>query len=96
MKNKELYQQKVQAQLDEWRADFDKLSARAKGANADTRLDLNKGLKTLEGKMAEGREKFAEISRMGEDAWDSTSDSVRSGWESVKSEANEVLAKLRR
>lgn len=96
MKNKELYQQKVQAQLDEWRADFDKLSARASGASADRQLDMKRHLKALEKKIQEGRDKLSEISKFGEESWESASDSVRSAWESVKSEANEAITKLKR
>jgi len=32
MSEKELYQQKLQAQLDEWKAEIDKLKAKAAGA----------------------------------------------------------------
>ncbi|MBS3804631.1 MAG: coiled coil domain-containing protein [Oleiphilaceae bacterium] len=96
MKDKEIYQRKIQAQLDEWRADIDKLKARASGAGADSQLEINKNLRILESKVEEGKEKFLEISRYGEAAWDSASESVRSGWESVKSEANDALTKLKR
>lgn len=96
MKNKELYQQKVQAQLDEWRADFDKFKARASSASAEGQLDINKNLTSLETKIEEGKDKLAEIARFGEASWESASESLRSGWESVKSEANATIAKLKR
>lgn len=96
MKNKELYQQKAQAQLDEWRADFDKFSAQASRANADRKIEINKHLSELENKIIEGKEKVSEMSRLGADAWESASESVRCGWESVKLKANRVTAELRR
>jgi len=51
MNEKELYQQKTQAQLDEWKAELDKLKAKASSASADTQLELNKQIKALEGKL---------------------------------------------
>jgi hypothetical protein len=39
MNEKELYQQKKQAQLDEWKAEVDKLKAKASGASADAQMD---------------------------------------------------------
>jgi hypothetical protein len=51
MTDKELYQQKKQAQLDEWRAEVNKLKARASGASADAQLEMNKQIKALESRI---------------------------------------------
>ena len=96
MQNQELYQQKAQAQLDEWRADLDKLKAKVSGDSADRQLDINRNLKVLERKIEEGREKLSDISQIGEDSWESASANVRSAWDSVKFEANDLIAKLKR
>ena len=40
--DKELYQQKKQAQLDEWTAEVKELKAKASGASVDAQLELNK------------------------------------------------------
>lgn len=96
MQNRELYQQKAQAQLDEWRADFDKLKAKMSDASADRQLDINRNLNILERKIEEGREKLSDISQFGEDSWETASANVRSAWDSVKFEANDVIAKLKR
>ncbi|KHE91831.1 MAG: hypothetical protein K8F52_03055 [Candidatus Scalindua rubra] len=47
MDDKELYQQKKQAQLDEWKAEIDKLKAKASGASADVQLEMNKQSRRL-------------------------------------------------
>ncbi len=57
MNEKELYQQKKQAQLDEWKAEVDKLKAKASGATADAQIELNKQIEALEGKIEEGKTK---------------------------------------
>lgn len=38
MSEKEIYQQKTQAQLDEWKAEVDKLKAKAFGSSADAQM----------------------------------------------------------
>lgn len=96
MQNRKLYQRKAKAQLAQWRADFDKLKARASGASADRQLEINRNLKVLERKIEEGRDRLSEISRYSEDSWESASENVRSAWESIKFEANDIIAKLKR
>ena len=65
MGDKELYEQKKQAQLDEWKADLDKLKAKASGASADAQLEMNKQIKALESKIEEGKAKLSELAKAG-------------------------------
>lgn len=83
MTDKELYQQKKQAQLDEWKAEVDKLKAKASGASADAQLELNKEIEVLEGKIEEGKTKLSEIADASEDAWESIKDGVDSVFSEV-------------
>ncbi len=53
MSHKELYQQKMRAQLDEWQADMDKRKAKASRASAGARLKMNKQIEVLESKIEE-------------------------------------------
>ena len=45
---KENYQQKIESQLDEWRADIDRLREKAKGAKAETKLKDMKDTKNTQ------------------------------------------------
>ncbi len=94
MSEKELYQQKKQAQLDEWKAEVDKLKAKASGASAEAQLELNKQIDVLEGKIEEGRTKLAEIADASEDAWESIKDGAESAWDSRKSAFRDAAAKF--
>jgi predicted nucleic acid-binding Zn-ribbon protein len=96
MSEKELYQQKKQAQLDEWKAEVDKLKAKASGASADTQMELNKQIEALEGKIEEGQTKLAEIADASEDAWESIKDGVESAWDSMKSAFSDAAAKFKK
>lgn len=96
MSEKDLYQQKKQAQLDEWKAEVDKLKAKASEASADAQLELNKQIEALEGKIEEGQTKLAEIASAGEDAWESIKDGVESAWDSMKSAFSDAVAKFKK
>jgi chromosome segregation ATPase len=95
MNNRELYQKKKKAQLDEWKAELAKLKARASGRSADAQLDLNKQIKVLEGKVKEGKAKLAEIKDASEDAWESLKDGVESAWGSLKSSFHDAANKFK-
>lgn len=96
MNEKELYQQKRQAQLDEWRAEVDKLKAKASGASADAQLELNREIEALEGRIEQGRVKIAELAAASDDAWESIKDGVESAWDSMKSAVSDAAAKFKK
>jgi len=93
--DKELYKQKFQAQLDGWKADIDKLKARAKGAKADAQLDMNKLVDDLEHKLKAANSKLTELSHAGEGAWDTVKKSAESTWESLKTGMQDAMAKFK-
>ena len=95
MKDKELYQRKMQAQLDEWKADVDKLKAKASRASADTQLKMNEQIKVLDSKIAEGKARLSELSRAGEDAWESIREGMESAWDSLKSAVSDAAKKFK-
>ncbi|MGB5268578.1 MAG: hypothetical protein WBN30_18450 [Polyangiales bacterium] len=96
MKDRELYQQKMQAQLDQWKAEVDKLKAKSSGSSADAQLDINRQIRALERKIEEGKGKLSEIAAAGEDAWESIKDGVESAWDALKSGVTDAAAKLKR
>jgi chromosome segregation ATPase len=96
MKEKELYQQKKQAQLDEWKADVNKFKAKASRASAEAQLELNRQIEALEGKIEKGKTKLAEIADASEDAWESIKEGVESAWDSMKSSFSSAAAKFKK
>lgn len=95
MNEKELYRKKRQAQLDEWKADLAKLKAKASRASAEVQLKLNDHIKTLEGRIEDGRSKLAELAHAGEDRWDSLTKGVESAWKTLKSAMSEAISKFK-
>lgn len=95
MNEKELYRQKHQAQLDEWKADVAKLRARAAGAKADAQIEMNKQIKELEHRMHEAGAKLSELAAAGEEKWDSARKNVESTWAGLKAGVSAAAAKFK-
>jgi chromosome segregation ATPase len=93
--DKELYQQKFQAQLDEWKADISKLKARASSAKADAEMDLNKLVDDLDHKLQTASSKLTELSHAGEGAWETVKKSAEASWESLKTGVHDAMAKFK-
>ncbi|MGJ3260314.1 MAG: coiled coil domain-containing protein [Rhodospirillales bacterium] len=70
MSSKQAYQKKIQAQLDEWSAEIDKLRAKADRADAEAEIALNREIDNLRDKRNQARQKLDELSSAGEDAWE--------------------------
>ena len=96
MKDRELYQKKMQAKLNEWKAEVDKLKAKASMASADVQLEMNKLIKQLEHRIEAGRAKLSELAAAGEDAWGAIKEDVESSWDSLKSSVRDAVAKFKK
>lgn len=92
---KESYHNKIQNQLDEWRADIDRLRERAKTASADTKLKYAENIEKLELKMDEGKAKLKDVKESSADAWVSVKEGADSIWDTMKATFSEVKEKLR-
>lgn len=95
MSDKELYKQKFQAQLDEWKADIEQLKAKSLGAKTDAQLEMNGLIEDIEAKFKTAGDKLGEISDAGESAWESVKAGAESAWESLKSSMHNAAAKFK-
>lgn len=96
MSEKEQYQQKLQAQLDEWKAEIDKLKAKASDASADAKLEMDKQIETLEEKVKEGKAKLSELSEASDDSWEKLKGNISSTWDSIKSAFSDAASKFKK
>ena len=94
MTDRELHKQKLQAQLDEWKADIAKLRARAAGATADAQLTMNKQVGALEHKLVEAQAKMVELGDASEDAWHTVKQGADAAWETLTSAFGEARTKF--
>jgi hypothetical protein len=91
---KENYQQKIESQLDEWRADIDRLREKAKGAKAETKLKYQESIDKLELKMTEGKSKLKDLKESGGEAWESVKKGADSIWDTMKATFKEAREKF--
>lgn len=95
MSKKEAYQQKIEAQVSEWKADIDKLRARAAGETADAKLKLEEHIEALEAMMDTAKSKLVEVRDSSEEAWEVAKDKAESAWTSIKSGFQDAVAKIK-
>jgi uncharacterized coiled-coil DUF342 family protein len=83
MTDRSAYRQKLEAQLDEWRAEIDKLQAKAVEAGADARIEYEKQVEELREQQKEAQERLEELNDAGEEAWDDLKDGVEKAWDNL-------------
>jgi predicted RNase H-like nuclease (RuvC/YqgF family) len=83
MRMKEAYEQKLEAQLDEWSAEIDKLKAKADSADADAQLEYYKKIEELRSMQEAATNKLTELKEAGDDAWEDLKAGIDSAWDSL-------------
>lgn len=83
MSMKEAYEQKIEAQLDEWKAEIEKMKAQARNADAEAQLEYYKQIEELRMKQETAREKLGELKQAGEDAWEDMKSGIELAWDSL-------------
>ncbi|WP_417728664.1 hypothetical protein [Roseovarius sp.] len=89
--DKDAYQAKLHAQLDQWKAEIDKLQAKSREASADMQIKYQEQIKILREKRAEMETEYDKIQaasleawkdfKTGTDqAWDNMSKAMKSAW----------------
>lgn len=92
--DKTLYQQKQQAQLNEWQAEVDKLKAKASGASADIQLALKDQVKALEATLEKAKAKLASMVETSDDKWHTMKAEMESTWDDMKASFREAADNL--
>ena len=84
MERKELYQEKMEAQLREWRAKIDELKAKAQHASADAKLQYEQQLATLRPRLEAAQQKFQELKTSSESAWGDVRTGMEGAWSELR------------
>jgi chromosome segregation ATPase len=95
MASKEAYQKKLEAQLSEWDAKLDVLSARAQKATADARIAYENELESLKAKRAAARETLEELGRRSGTAWEDMKDGVEKAWADMGKAIDKIAARFK-
>jgi hypothetical protein len=84
MSMKDAYQQKLKARLEEWRAEMDKMRAKAEQAEADAKIEYEAQLRELEERRQEAEAKLEELRQSGDAAWEDMKYGLESAWDSLE------------
>lgn len=94
MSMKEAYEKKLQAQLDEWSAEIDRLRAKAAGVQADKEIEYNKQIEKLQSEQENARKKLTQLKNASEDAWEDMKAGVESAWDSLDSAVKSAMSRF--
>lgn len=83
MDDKSAYAEKLEARLDQWRAEIDKLQAKAKEASADTKLKYQKEVDTLRAKQKDAEKKLEQLGEAQGKAWKDIKSGVEAAWDDL-------------
>ncbi len=83
MGKKEAYEQKLEAQLKEWKIDINKMKAKADKADAEAKLEYYKQIEDMRTKQEAAQKKLTELKAAGEDAWEDLKAGIDLAWGSL-------------
>ena len=95
MSMKAAYEQKLQAQLDEWNAEIDTLKAKADKAEADAQLEYYKEIDRLRSMQATASEKLVSLKEASDDAWEDLKAGIESSWDSLGSALKSAASRFK-
>ena len=85
MKDKrKAYEEKLDAQLEEWSAQISLLRAKADKARAEVKIEYYKTIEALQHRQDEAETKLQELKTAGDDAWDDIKTGAEKAWDEVK------------
>lgn len=88
MSEKENYGQKIQARMEEWNAEIDRLEARADRSAEDMQLQYYEEVKKLRALQEEARRRLEALEEAGDDAWEGLRNDVDNAANAVERAVN--------
>lgn len=95
MDKKEIYREKIELQLKEWKAKIDMLESKASTLSSEAKTTLMKEIKELRGKKSVVKEKWNELQKSGGDTWDKMKDGLEKSAEELKKAVEKVVARFK-
>ena len=89
------YEEKLDAQLEEWNAQIALLKARADKARAGAKVEYYKTIEALQRRQDEARTKLNELKTAGDEAWEDLKTGAEKAWAEVKTAFHEAASKFK-
>ena len=84
MHTRELYKQKVEAQIHEWSATLDVLKARTEKLTVQAKLDMQPSIDAVHAKYDAAKAKLDKIGAATDDTWDDVVKDIDHAWNDLK------------
>lgn len=94
MNERALHEQQRRAQLDEWKAELDKLKARSMKAGAEAGLAWSRHIGRLEDRVADAERRMVELAEANNEAWAALKKGVDDAWASLKTAFQDAGSKF--
>ncbi len=95
MEGRKAYEEKLDAQFNEWNAQITLLKAKAENAKADAKIDYYKSIEALEHKQGEAKAKLQELRTAGDEAWEAVKAGAERAWAEVKTAYHDAASKFK-
>lgn len=95
MDKQDMYREKIESQLKEWKAKINMLENKASTLSSEAKTTLMKEIGELRGKKTVVKEKWNELQKTGGDTWDKMKDSVEKSAEELKKAVEKVVARFK-
>lgn len=96
MKDKrKAYEEKLDAQLEEWDAQIALFKARADKSKAEAKIEYYKTIEALQHKQDEARKKLNELKTAGDEAWEDLRTGAEKAWDEIKAAFHSAASKFK-
>jgi hypothetical protein len=96
MKDKrKAYEEKLDAQLEEWSAQIALLRAKADKAKAEAKIEYHQTIEALQHRQNEARTKLQELRTAGDEAWEDLKTGAEKAWAEVKTAFHDAVSKFK-
>ncbi len=89
------YEEKLDAQLDEWNAQIALLKAKADKGKAEAKIEYYKTIEALQQKQDEARAKLHELKTAGDEAGEDLKTGAEKAWAEVKTAFHAAISKFK-
>ncbi|MBF0502095.1 MAG: hypothetical protein HQM09_18290 [Candidatus Riflebacteria bacterium] len=96
MNTKEVYRQKIEAELELAQAKIAEFKAQAKISTADARIKYAKQIDEIEQMIGVMKVKLKELGDAGEDAWEQLKGGVETAWGALSAGVQDISAKFKK
>jgi hypothetical protein len=89
------YEEKLDAQLDEWNVQIELFKAKADKAKAEAKIEYYKTIEALQRKQNDAKAKLGELKTAGDEAWEDLKTGAEKAWAEVKAAYHDASSRFK-